>query len=262
MRAAFLIGFALVHGSGSQERPPLLETGLVREVELGGPPGTRVAHLRLDREPVREGAPPLGLARWVSGPDPRGGLRAELELEFLEAAVRVIHSERASSRERVLVFREIRGREGRTVFVKGSPADGYNGLELGGAAAVRHFRGESGELPLLLLEAACSGAGVPPSAQVFEPLSASFEETRCALGSPEVFELRRPDGSLRWQVELHEGAPVAMRWQESGTRARAITVEEYARLRSEHEAGAAERERERSRIVPAQALRSPSARER
>jgi len=245
-----LLLFAVLAGLAapqSQRGAPPLESGVVREVQLAQPSGTLVQHFRLDRGALREDVPPSGLARWTSGPDLGGGLRVELELFFLEDGVRVFHSERASSSGRVLVFREVRERAGRTLFLEGSPEGGYASIELSSAEPRRRAHAERGELPLLLLEAARRGAQLPASTLVFDPLGSTFETTHLELGLAEGaqrFELRRADGSRRWRVVFREGLPIEMGWQEDGPVARAIVEEDYQRLLAEHEARRHEREQQ------------------
>lgn len=225
---------ALSSGQGNARQSPL-ENGVVREVELCEPPGTLVQHFRLDREPAQRAAPPLGLLRWVSGPHPLGGLRAEIEVLFLEEGLKVIHSERASQEGRVLVYREVRERAGRTVFLEGSSESGYSSLELGAAESLRRTHPGRGELPLLLIAAAARGEELPGAASVFDPLSVAFEPLRLALDG-RALDLLRADGSRRWRVSLQGGVPVEMRWQPGGPVARAITPAEHERLLGEHEA--------------------------
>jgi hypothetical protein len=249
--ACVLLGFFFLAGATLQQvRVPPLESGVVREVELSEPAGTRLQHFRLDRGPAR-GAIPHGLARWTSGPDPAGGLRVELELLFLESGVRLIHIERsrapdgADEKERVLVFRELREGGGRTLFLEGDPRGGYTSLESGAPVALRRSHPGPGELPLLLVEATLRGAEIPAQAEVFDPLAAAFEPVRLDLDDGSLV-LTRADGSRRWRIAFQDGLPVEFAWQERGPRARAIPRADYERLLSEHEARTLELARQES----------------
>lgn len=237
---------ALALCAGVQDDPSPLGNGLVRSVELAPVPGTCVQHFRLDRERAREGELPQALLRYVAGPDGAGGVRAELELEYLDGGLHVIHTEQANLERRRLVFREVRERAGRTVFLEGSPEQGYSGYELGGPAVLRRsFPADcgAGELPLLLLESVRLGLALPQALPVFDPLAARFEDVELALrteagneaAGERTHEARRADGSLRWRVTLHDQEIRAWRFQERGPLARSITAEEFARLREQHD---------------------------
>ena len=104
---------------GLQDAP--IETGDVRAVEVSEPPGTLVRHYRLDHGGAA--AEPLGLVRWIAGPDPEneGGWRVEQDVIFFDEATRVIHTERLHRAKRKIVWREVRSRSGRTVLVEWTP---------------------------------------------------------------------------------------------------------------------------------------------
>jgi hypothetical protein len=236
--AALLAPQALQAAAQAPEAP--MQSGLVRSLELESLPGTFAQHFRLDREGARADELPLALMRYVAGPEPDGGVRADLELAFLADGLRVLHTERADPSLRRLVFRELGERAGRTLFLEGTPEAGFEGYELGGPEVVRHPRGTSGELPLFLIEAARLGLTVPEAAAVLDPLSAAFEPLQLAtLGGPEgrVFEARRSDGSLRWRVSLRGQELYEWRFQERGPAAHAIPREEFERLQTSHELG-------------------------
>ena len=64
-----------------QDTPPPLESKLVRELYLAGPPGTLVEYFRLVPQDDVD-AEPVGLVRWITGPDPqtKRGWRTEVEV--------------------------------------------------------------------------------------------------------------------------------------------------------------------------------------
>ncbi len=241
MPSVWLLLAASLAGRVAQESPrPPLASGLVRSIELESRPGTWVQHFRLDREGARADELPLALLRYVAGPDPAGGVHADLELDYLADGLRVIHTEHASPSLRRLVFRELDGRAGRTLFLEGTPETGFQGYELGGREVVRHELDERGEFPLLLIEAARLGMAVPGDVAVLDPLAAAFEPlalTSRALEGGRVFEARRADGSLRWRVTTRGERLEEWRFQERGPLARAITPEESERLREQHDLG-------------------------
>lgn len=245
LRAAPLLALALLFQEPREkESPAPLESGLVRSLELAHAPGTWVQYLRLDRAGARAGEPPAALLRYLAGPDAEGGVRVELELQYLDEPLRVLHTEQANRQRRRLVFRELHEHGGRTLFLEGSPATGYQGHELGTREVVRHAfdsAAGAGELPLLVLESARMGFPLPADLALLEPLSAAFEPVRLAVDGPgaaRVCEVRRSDGSLRWRVTLSGARIEEWRFQERGPAAHAISPEEHARLREQHELSA------------------------
>ncbi|MEQ1893582.1 MAG: hypothetical protein ABL998_13645 [Planctomycetota bacterium] len=232
MLALFLALAAL-----SQQGKAPLESGLVRSVELEALPGTFVQHFRLD-SPAGTDAPPQGLLRYLSGPDPEGGLRVETELSWFAEQLRLLHGERVNGNERRLVFRELGPHSARTFFLTAHGGARAEATELGGPEVVRRTYSAAGELPLFLVESARRGFALPSTAEVFEPLGATLEPlTFTTQGGFEERTLaaRRADGSLRWSVTFRGAEPVAWAWQDGGPRARAIAREEYERIRGEHE---------------------------
>jgi hypothetical protein len=214
-----------------------LESGLVRSVELEALPGTFVQHFRLD-SPAGADAPAQGLLRYLSGPDPEGGLRVETEITWFAEGLRVLQGERVNGAERRLVFRELGARTARTFFLTQHGSAVCEATELGGPEVVRRTFPATGEFPLFLVESARRGLALPASAEVFEPLGATLEPlTLTTSGGFEERTLiaRRADGSLRWSVTFRAAEPIAWAWQDGGPRARAIAREEYERLRTEHE---------------------------
>jgi hypothetical protein len=233
-----------MQAGGLQDTAAPLESGLVRAVELAPPAGTEVEYFRLDAGPAAGDELPQALLRYVTGPDPAGGLRVELELQYLAEGLRVIHGERALRGEQRLVFREVGERSGRTLFLQGTPDSGYEGYELGGPTLVRHAFPPGGELPLLLIDSARRGLPPPAEGRVLDPLGARFEPVRLSFrgGAPGIpsdeertLEARRSDGSLCWRVGFRGNSCTEWRWHEGGPVARAISREEYEDARSRHE---------------------------
>ena len=229
-----------------------LESGLVRSIDLEPLPGTFVQHFRLDRAGAREGEPPLGFLRYVAGPDREGGEFVELDLQMLAEETTVVHTEQTNALRRRLVFREVRERGGRTLFLEDTSGRGFTGYELGGPEVVRRELSE-GLLPLSLIEAARAGCAPPEEAVVLDPLGACVEPLRIVVraeGVGRTLEARRGDGSLRWRVNVNGELLGEWRFQERGPVARPISPEEYTELRTKHELdtsaareAAAERER-------------------
>src|SRR5262245_10103515 len=113
MLLGLLFQAGVLAGRLQQAEGPLA-AGIVRAVELEPLPGTVVQHFRIDRPGSQADEEPLGILRFLSEPDPEGGLRVELELEYFDDGLRVIHTEQGTRFERRLVFRELRERAGRT----------------------------------------------------------------------------------------------------------------------------------------------------
>jgi hypothetical protein len=226
----------VILGAAAQSGSPI-ESGLVRSLDLEPLPGTWVQHFRLERAGASAEEAPIGLLRYVAGPDAEGGARVELELQYLTEQTLVVHTEQASPARRRLVFREVRERGGRTLFLAGPSAGGFSGYELGGPEVVRHEL-PGGELPLFLVEAARLGLVPADETDVLDPLAACPEPLkllRRQAGEERVLEARRADGSLRWRVSLRAERLLEWRFQERGPLARAILPEEYEHLREQHE---------------------------
>ncbi len=227
----------------------------MRSLDLEPPPGTWVQYFCVERTGARAEEAPLGLLRYLAGPDSEGGERVELELQYLVDGMTVVHTEQVSQARRRLVFREVRERGGRTLFLEGPLGAGLSGYELGGTEVVRHEL-TGGELPLFLIEAARRGSAWSDEMAVLDPLAATDELLKLATrtaGEERVFEARRADGSLRWRVSARGAELVEWRFQERGPAARAIPLVEYRRLREQHELAmsavreaAAAKKRERS----------------
>jgi hypothetical protein len=233
-------------------------SGLVRSVELEARPGTFVQHFRLDREGAREGEAPLALVRYVAGADPTDGVRVELELDYLAAGVRVLHTEEASPLLRRLVYRELCEGGGRTLFLEGTPEAGFRGYELGGREVVRRAPTRQGEFPLLVVESLRFGLVQPGAVNVLEPLAAEFEPLELATrasGATRELEARRADGSLRWRILARGEELLEWRFQERGPAAQPIAAAEFERLREAHE-----RTRSEAREAAAAARRLPRVR--
>ena len=235
MVLSWLVCLALVAVQEGSASP--IASGLVRSLDLEPPPGTWVQHFRLERAGARADEAPLGLLRYVAGPDAEGGERVEVELQYLVDGMTLIHIEQASPERRRVVFREVRARGGRTLFLEGHSGVGWSGYELGGPEVVRHELA-GGELPLFLIEAVRRGSALPEEMAVLDPLAATDELLKLATrsnGEERVFEARRADGSLRWRVSARGAELVEWRFQERGPAARAIPSEEYRELREQHE---------------------------
>jgi hypothetical protein len=223
--------------AGDGVRPPLA-SGLVRAVEVARAAPAFVQHFRLDAGELRAERAPLGLARYVAGPDPEGGTHVELELELFAPGLRLIHVEQANLQRRRLVFRELGARAARTLFLEGRPSEPLLGYELGGPEVLRRTTEAGGILPLLLLESQRRGALPPGELRVLDPLSTAFEPLALAARDDalgRVLEARRADGSLRWRAVLAGAELAELRFQERGPLARPIAPEEFARWRERHE---------------------------
>lgn len=235
MIPAWLASVLLLAAQGRGGSP--LESGLVRSLDLEPPSGTWVQHFLLERSGAAAGERPVGLLRYLAGPDAEGGWRVELELQYLSDGTTVIHTEQVSPARRRLVFREVRERGGRTLFLEGAGAAGLSGYELGGPEVVRHQL-PAGALPLFLIESARTGGTLPEVMAVLDPLGACVEELRLldrVQAGEHVLEARRGDGSLRWRVSVSAARLGEWRFQERGPVARAIAPAQYHELRAQHE---------------------------
>lgn len=233
---ALLAGLSLAQ-DGARERVAPLESGMVRSLELEPLPGTRAQYFRLDAAGAGPDRAPVALLRYVAGPDRVGGVRVDFELQYLASDVRVLHTEQASLASRRLVFRELRGGGGRTLFLQGSPSAGFEGHELGIGEVVRRELAGPGEFPLLLLESVRLGQDLPPEAFVLDPLSAGFELLRITCSKQDDLrriEGRRIDGSLRWRVVARGEELLEWRFQERGPVARSVPREVFEALLEQH----------------------------
>ena len=241
-----------------QEGP--LASGLVRDLELTVPPGTRMEYFRLDAaqsglpaqedvgadgspraladeaSDLPEGPRPIGVVRWLGGPDPEveGGWRGEVEVRLFETRTRVLHSERLGPSVRKLVFREIRARSGRTLHLAWKPD---------GSARLAHTTGgevrrsvetleRRTQLPLGMIEYARRGALVPGRYPVFEPLAGRVGMQDIALEGPaneRSLQAKRTDGSVAGEWRFRGSDLVGFRWQAGGPLATAISADEYER---------------------------------
>lgn len=234
--------------AGVQDDGDLLSAGSVREIQVSGPRGTRVEYFQLDapdageRESLdlltgeRRTALPLGVARWVSGPDlqSEGGWRSELEVTYFAEETRVQHIERLSRASRELIFREVRARSGRTVRFLWTPDQrGESTVTTGGEIRRRSFdlaRGAA--LPLSLVEVVRRGEDWEGDVAVFRPTANRLENLQLDVREEpgaRVLELRQagvPCGRFRF-----EGSSLAsFRWQAGGPVARALSASDYARV--------------------------------
>ncbi len=246
-----------------------LASGVVRAVEVAQPPGTLVLHFRLDRgagdAALDAAGEPLGLLRYIAGPDPAQpasrGLRLECEARFFEEETQVVHDERLRHDEQILTWREVRERAGRTLVLRGSKTAGFTILEASVEGSDRRAAaGAAGELPLAVLEAARRAHPLPDELSLFEPLSGVFEpihvRSRIGAGVDErVLELARADGTLLARVTFRGAEIVEWRFQVDGLVARPIPEDEYVRRLAERRARAAEeaaaRAAEAAAVVPA-----------
>ena len=85
------LALAAVPQEHAREQASPLASGIIKSVELSGSPDTSVRHFRLDKSSTELGpdAPePLGVLRWICGPDPSGkGARLEIEATFFQERV-------------------------------------------------------------------------------------------------------------------------------------------------------------------------------
>lgn len=264
MLGLLVLALSPLAAAGGDSSP--LASGLVRAVEVASVAPVFVQHFRLDRAEQPGDRPPLGLARYVAGPDAEGGLHVELELDLHADGVRLIHVEQESWLRRRIVFRELGAQAGRTLFLEGEPAAPLLGYELGGPEVVRRVTDGGGLLPLVLIESLRRGAEAPAELRVLDPLSATFEPLQLVVegGAPlRVCEARRADGSLRWRVSLSLTELTELRFQEHGPRARPISPEDYERWRERHERETrTAREAAAARSRPWDALVGPKKSER
>ena len=237
----------------AQDRTSPLESGDVRELVVQCPPGTRIDYFRLDLpsppgsgEEERDPSP-VGVVRWISGPDLEAerpvGLRLETTTTFFDVNTRVIHTEHLRNDERKLVYREVRERGGRTVLLEWNPADELRISETVGTGT-RRRRIDSGRgvlLPLYLVDLVRSGASIQGPFDVFGPLAGDVEtlelevrELAATTGdagptaaAQQELVLRREGKLLAGSFVFSDGRLVRFRWQEGGPEATGITAEEY-----------------------------------
>lgn len=230
----------------AREQVSPLASGIIKSVELSGSPDTTVRHFRLDRGSVELGpdAPaPLGLLRWISGPDPSGqGARLEIEATFFQERVLVVHSERLREDELSLTWREVGKTAGRTLALRGSREGTFTISDSSAKGTEkRSVPGTAGEFPLAFLEVARRGGKLPVEVALFDPASGAFEAVNVISRSPprsaeRVIELVRPDGSLRTRARFQGDEWTEWCWQEGGLVARSITPEDYARALEKYHA--------------------------
>lgn len=242
-------------GAGRQEglpRPPL-PGAAVRELLLAPPAGTRVEHFVLEAAPEGARAEAVGMARLVCGPDPEAGapagaLRLEAELCFFAEETRVVHTERlreggARGPEVTLVWRELRPGGGRTLLLEGALGGALKSCETARGELVRreHAGGADAFLWLSLLEAAREGGRLAGALRLFQPLAGVFEPLEARVseavpdagGTPErALELLR-GGASAGRFVFRGRALDSFRLQAGGPLARAISREDYERLRAD-----------------------------
>jgi len=237
--SSLLLAFLAVPGPQVQDAP--FDGRAIRELYLGLPPGTRVEYFRLDRESLLDEAEripgPSGLVRWISGPDPEreGSWRVEFEASFFESNTRVIHTERMQPSVRELVFREVRPKAGRTLYLSWDPAAGVRSLEMMAGELRREELdpGRGALFPLSAVEMVRQGVDFQGSVPVFQPLIGALEALEFSVGDdgPErVLELTREDGLLAGSYRFRETQLVSFRWQDGGAVASRISRAEYEAL--------------------------------
>ncbi len=242
--ASAVLVAAVALGAQTPDDASPLESGDLRGISMISPSGTRIEYFRLDLDDAgAEEDGPVGVARWISGPDgidgATAGRRLELEVLFFDVDTRVIHTEHLRPEERKLVYREVRERGGRTVLLEWSPEDGPRSTEVvNGVARRREIGTDQGVLlPLYLVEHARAGVPIEGPFAVFSPLAGDAEvldiEMRkgagaaSALGAHHELTLHRP-GRLQAGRYVFEGERlVRFQWQEGGPVARPISVDDY-----------------------------------
>jgi hypothetical protein len=221
------------------ERQSPLENGDVRSVELLGGPDARVETFRLSL-PGGDPRDPVGIARFSTGAAPGGGLRIELDAQFFDVDVRVLHVEVLRPSEVKLVWREIRARGGRTVLLEWSREDPvlrFTDLA-GGENLRRELDGSRGALmPLFAIQQARGGAALEGPLVVFDPPAgrlASMQFTTTEEDGRRVVRTRHLSGATGASFEFDGDELVAFSWQAGGPRAEAISQETYETLLLNH----------------------------
>jgi len=255
MLAGTVLAAVAAVGALAQEGSSPLRNGDLRALTLLSPPGTRVEYFRLDLPAPgsdaalagEEEADPVGVVRWIAGPDVEDGVeigrRFETEAAFFDVDTRVILTESLRPEERKLVYREVRERGGRTVLLEWSLDGGPRATEvIGGRACRREIdTGRGVLLPLYLIELVRAGASIQGPFPVFSPLAGDVEmlelEVRRADTSGDSAEVDpgdrrelriRRSGALSAGRYVFEGEHlVRFQWQAGGVVARPLTEEAY-----------------------------------
>ncbi len=245
--APFAVVALLVPTASAQNA---LTNGDVREVHISQPEGTRIEYFRVD-DPSNanlRGAP-IGLVRWITGPDPGKRVRdphawrSELELILFDKRTRVVHTERVSRARRELVFRELREGSGRTVRCVWTPDQKALCSDAsGGEVRYRHFDLRGGAaLPLTVVDVVRRGGEWKPGVRVFEPLAASFEAMTPVVSKPielgtsaseRVLDIWRADGLSAGTYRFDGDALLSFSWQAGGPVATAIPTETFERWKA------------------------------
>lgn len=173
-----------------------------------------------------------------------GGQQLELDIQFFVAegqfvteGARVLHTERSTPHGTTLVWREILPGAGRTVSAR--PTHDGTALALrewaGRLALQTELPSSPGwTLPLHLLELARSGAALPASVQLFDPLARQLEVLDLSASEPSAsvrrVDLNRDDGTFAARWLLVGGELVGFQWQGGSLLARRIALDEYDRL--------------------------------
>jgi len=197
-----------------------LSNGDIREVHISPPEGTRIETFRIDAASnANRREPPIGLARWITGPDPgarfgdTGAWRSELEVVLFAQDTRVVHTERVGRLRRELVFRELRERAGRTVRCVWTPDQKAISSDASfGEVRYRDFDLRGGAaFPLTLVDVVRRGGTWSGDVRVFQPLAWSFEtitpvvSTMVEAGAP----VRAADAAGRAGVSAADGEDAA-----------------------------------------------------
>ena len=244
----------------------------VRELTLRKTPGTRVEYFRLDRMPDSEDADgarrraPVGVVQWMRGPlaprssgssgssgaagpdggaprraasaqgtpPTRAGWRTAYEVLLFEERTRVLSTERLTPELRELVFREVRDRSGRTVYLAWPPTGPITTTDTVGADIFRREIQLDGDaaLPLSAVELARRGETWEGAMPVFEPLSNDFELQWADLQpvpGGRVLRLNREGGRTAATYRFEGDRLVSFEWQRGGLVATAIPVDEFQR---------------------------------
>jgi hypothetical protein len=190
------------------------------------------------------GAEPIGLVA-IRRTEHGEALQLELEVSYSTEDLAVLATERREAGHVELIWREVRPRGGRTLFVqRGLVPTEAELREWGGTACLRQTLRSRAPIEFLpgILERA--RAGESGRIEHFDPLSRALESLELvtvplpddsgamAATNTRSIELRRMDGSpalrLRFAGESLEG----LAWGQDGQRARRITAEEFRQRRA------------------------------
>lgn len=167
-----------------------------------------------------------------------GGPQLELEVSFPVEDIRVLAVECLDPRAPRLVWREVSGGAGRTVFAEWTAeSEELRVLEWGLDGRLRERRStrEGAVMPLYLLELIRSGSANLGSFEVLDPLAHDLETwsvsttyEREGEEYDRIVELRRTDGSLAGRYTFRGDELSSFRWHVGGLVARRIDADAYA----------------------------------